>query len=47
MSRPPRRAIPPTVRVLALPGEDTTVLLLRFAASAVTLAVAVALSLAG
>jgi hypothetical protein len=42
-----RRATRPTARAVAAPGEDTTVLMLRFAASAVTLAVAVVLALAG
>ena len=47
MIRRHRRATRPEVRVLAATGEDPTVLMLRFAASAVTLAVAVVLSLAG
>jgi hypothetical protein len=36
----------PNTRVLAAPGDDLTVVMLRFAASAVTLAVAVVLTLA-
>jgi hypothetical protein len=41
-----RRRVRPNVRAVALPPEDLTVTMLRFAASAVTLAVAVMLMLA-
>ncbi len=46
MIDPRRRMIRPTTQVLTAPADDMTVVMLRFAASAVTLAVAVFVTLA-